>query len=261
MFGHVVCITMNNRPERLENIEDQKTRLGMDIEMFVAERSPHGGVYGCAESHKLVHESHLDSTKPILVIEDDCVFENDVDRISECLKEVARFMRETDDQDWDIMFLGHAPTPRVLTKTIRAVPGYKFIRTVRETVCTHAYIVSPAARAKFIERVQESMDSVTPLDYFRDHIYNMFCVYPMLAIQMPVSPSDISPFYEKLRNALSTFGDPFRLAEQASALSANIVVTYVGIAALLFIIARIFARRRWARKARESKESKESKEE
>lgn len=178
-FGHVRCIHMRARVDRMRLIEAAQKALNIPLRLFYAEKHAEGGVRGCYESHVAVmREALADGQETCLVFEDDL----EVGDFSwERLAEVTRFIRDRRGE-WDVVYLGCFPD--VWSCTQRWIKGNIF--EVHATQ-THAYVVSKA----FMERMVARPFDGTPIDEVFYHHARAYAVLPSLFFQASTA-SDVS---------------------------------------------------------------------
>lgn len=105
---NIICINLDKRKDRWENILIQKDFLGLEIERFSAIekqdiRFDRPFAYGCRLSHfeclKIAHERNYDK---IMIIEDDCVFHKQFKSL------IVKYIEDLEqiDYKWDILHCG-----------------------------------------------------------------------------------------------------------------------------------------------------------
>lgn len=50
-FDDIVCITLQDRPDRKKHAQEVFEKLHIPVRFYSAKRHPNGGVYGCFASH------------------------------------------------------------------------------------------------------------------------------------------------------------------------------------------------------------------
>ena len=117
------------------------------------------GEIGCTLSHWQIWMENKDTTEPIMILEDDALF----DETLELKRDIAIGTIESMDKDWDVLYLGRVPLDtkeNKLTKNI-VIPKFSY--------CTYAYCVSPRGIKKLLQyNVQKS---IIPADEFLSSTY------------------------------------------------------------------------------------------
>jgi len=136
-FDKIYCINLERRPDRKAESQAQFDALGLDVEFIKAvdgkELAPpdkiNTGELGCILSHvKIYKDAEAKGYKRILILEDDCVFENGINELfKEYIKEVPK--------DWGLLYFGgsHLKTP---------LPVNDKIHRLLHTYTTHCYAVN-----------------------------------------------------------------------------------------------------------------------
>jgi GR25 family glycosyltransferase involved in LPS biosynthesis len=116
LFDKIYCINLNKRTDRWQEMLVQFKRYNIDVERFPAiegnkfgwhnEKYTAGkavafnGACGCIASHLAIYKlAKQNGYKSILIIEDDCDFEND-------LNNVFNFRYKQVPADWDLLYFG-----------------------------------------------------------------------------------------------------------------------------------------------------------
>ena len=118
------------------------------------------GEVGCALSHWGIWKECEDYDKPIQILEDDALFNKDM----ELRRDIAIDTLETMGKEWDILYLGRYPVkPHMeerLTDTI-VIPNFSY--------CTYAYCVSPKGIKRLLD--YNLQKAIIPVDEFMSSTY------------------------------------------------------------------------------------------
>lgn len=116
-FDRVVCINLDERPDRWEQVQQTMAPLLGDVplERFsaikpdLAQERIHNGRAGCLLSHRRVIEAaYRDGLKSVLVIEDDLYFD---EQFASHIKPTLTTLSQT---PWDLFYLGFTPKAPLL---------------------------------------------------------------------------------------------------------------------------------------------------
>jgi glycosyl transferase family 25 len=128
------------------------------------------GSIGCKLSHlEILKIAKKRNYKKILILEDDVEFIGD----SRHIRHIDIGLREIDNKNWDILYLG-------LNKTkYQNIKGSIFINKVISGLCTHAYIVNGKSFNKLIRLLEESQKQIdlTYQDNFNTFL-NCYIIIP-----------------------------------------------------------------------------------
>jgi len=120
------------------------------------------GEIGCTLSHWQIWMENKDSDKPIMILEDDALFDGDL----ELKRDIAIDTLESMGKDWDVLYLGRVPLPEFGTKEDRLT---KNIVIPKFSYCTYAYCVSPKGIKRLLDyNVQKG---IIPADEFLSSTY------------------------------------------------------------------------------------------
>ena len=132
----VFCISLNRREDRRENIENRLKDLSIEFEFFDAidgslltesYQLPKGAI-GCNLSHMNLYRSLADYDKPILIIEDDAEFANDV---------IDQFNSIDIPDDWALLYFGGNHNGEALDMINHR------IHRLKKTFTTHCFAINP----------------------------------------------------------------------------------------------------------------------
>jgi len=191
-----VCISLQERPDRMRAAAAQFRRVGLDgIVRFyrpVRDRTPRlarPATRGIWESHRAVAQWALQQGLPsVLVFEDDVVFAADlavadVRRVAHCARSLP--------PRWSILFLGHMP---LVSFVVHGVPHLR--RTV--SVCFHAYMMS----RRMMHWLAAHPYDTTAWWMFQDvdlvaalRVPECYAVYPMICFQSGAATDNPKPWH------------------------------------------------------------------
>lgn len=194
-----VIINLDHRKDRYDSIMKRLPKSFYPIERFSAiyghklyptraleqlfNSNDYGyrrGIIGCALSHIKVWIEHIDTDKPIFVLEDDAYF------VSDCKDKINRVFSLIKN-DWDIIFLGYLPWEDTkLANTIDDVQPEKwnFLESrTRSKGGTHGYIIHPKCIPSLLSFIQMSgMTNAIDTMMLRacDFLNIYHCKYPII---------------------------------------------------------------------------------
>lgn len=167
------CISLKeNKHERVRCRKVFK-HYDLNVDFYIVERSPKGGVFGCFESHINVlkmgveHFNGVDDDNYIFIMEDDVYFEGDTHIIHDTISYLSNVKN-----NW-CCCLGYLSScvGNFVREDIISLPNCN---------CCHAYIV-PVRTAKLLMGL---IWNDKPIDYVWNNIIDMFYApYPMIAYQ------------------------------------------------------------------------------
>jgi GR25 family glycosyltransferase involved in LPS biosynthesis len=104
-FEDIICINLDISTERRKHAEHYFEKLDIPAKFFTATKHPHGGMYGCFDSHiQILIDAYERDLNNILVFEDD--FLPSLSYSEENLQKAIDFMKN--NNDWDIFHLGYS---------------------------------------------------------------------------------------------------------------------------------------------------------
>jgi len=130
----IVYINLDHRTERKEKIIGEIERLQLDFPEVVrisAIHTPMNGRKGCILSHIAALEmAQQQRWKQVLILEDDCLFSSNPDKVHEVVEHFFNVFGE----NWDVFFLGG--------KFIESHAASSSFLRVTHSLRAHAYIVN-----------------------------------------------------------------------------------------------------------------------
>lgn len=132
LFEGIVYINLEHRKDRKENLLGELSRLGAaHAERIPAIYEPLNGAKGCYLSHIMALElAEKRGWKEVLILEDDCVFGQNVFKIKQLIEKFF----QTFKREWDVFLLGG----RYLQLGAYSKEFVQVYRSVR----AHAYVVN-----------------------------------------------------------------------------------------------------------------------
>ncbi len=178
-FPHKVCINLDRRPERWQQMRHKFERHGIHaVQRFAAldgdelKLPPHWthtpGAYGCLRSHvEVVSDARRRGAASVLIFEDDVVFDPEFQE-----KFAARI--EQLPHDWDMLFFGalHKDEPVSVADHI--------VRLTRSN-STYAYALRETVFDAFIELNSRAEDVLDNNSFVLQQRFNCYCFMPHLA--------------------------------------------------------------------------------
>jgi hypothetical protein len=197
--GHVFCINLEERPDRLEQVTKTLNEIGLlpYVEFYHPTRSKISGAVGCYISHvtvlKMAKERGL---KWCLILEDDLVF--DIERVNNYLTMVTRSLSDFIVKvPWEIIFLGCSP---LYGWNVHYKDADFMIYQIQATQA-HAYLANletPIFEDLLSRPIPEKDElnfgySIYHIDIiYRDQMKKKYAIYPLLVFQNTDSQSDNS---------------------------------------------------------------------
>jgi hypothetical protein len=184
-FDKVYCINLKSREDRKENFKNevQKYNLGkfdffdaVDGSKIENNTRFTNGVIGLILTNiKIFEDAIKNDYKTIIVVEDDCIFTDEINNIDVYLNNLP--------EDWDMVYFGgnHQSFPTSVND---------YFNKLHMTYTTHFIIFKNTIFQKIIDRITK-MDiqlDVMYCDLQRE--YNVYCTNKLIATQLP-SYSDI----------------------------------------------------------------------
>ena len=185
-FDEIRCISLSERDDRHAAASAEFAAAGVPVRFYRPRRSPHGGAYGCYESHyECVKEAYEAGKANVLIFEDDVVFRPGWETVvADCVKFVA-----DGTERWDALFLGS-------TMYYPVAPSVKQPSAIwcAKCFCTHAYCVSRAGMESFLAHPPPAADpaSVEHVDCFFMKLWanSYVCVNGSQIVVQSDSPTD-----------------------------------------------------------------------
>jgi GR25 family glycosyltransferase involved in LPS biosynthesis len=178
-FPHKVCINLDRRPERWQQMQLKFARHGIrSVRRFPAldgdcldipPRWLHTpGAYGCLQSHlQVIREARRQGAPSVLIFEDDVVFDSH-------LQEKFRAYIEQLPPRWDMLFFG------ALHKDELIKVSDNIARLTRSN-STYAYALRNTVFDAFIELNRKTEDVLDVNSYLLQQRFNCYCFMPHLA--------------------------------------------------------------------------------
>jgi GR25 family glycosyltransferase involved in LPS biosynthesis len=178
-FPYKVCINLDRRPERWQQMQRKFVRHGVgSVYRFPAIDGDNltipanwvhtPGAYGCLLSHvEVVREARRRNVPSVLIFEDDVVFDDHFE--SKFGASIGQLPR-----DWDILFFGalHRDEP------IEVAPG---IARITQAYSTYAYALRATVFDAFIELNHETDEVLDNNSMVLQRRFNCYCFMPHLA--------------------------------------------------------------------------------
>jgi GR25 family glycosyltransferase involved in LPS biosynthesis len=177
-FDRIYCISLNNRPDRLETARRQLKSVGLDglVEFMQFDKDPTNSERGIFESHMACLRAGLAAgAERILIFEDDILFS----RFSqERLRRAIYFMNS--NKDWRLFFFGCFVNYSRKT-------AFRSIVKVGYRCCAHGYVVNGHFARELVE---VPWREVAYDDFLRSYgTEGAYAIYPGFAFQS-ASPTD-----------------------------------------------------------------------
>jgi len=139
-FCEIRCISLLERNDRKDSASAVFQAVGAPVRFHRPNRSPHGGVFGCYESHyNCVKEAFEAGHDNVLIFEDDITLNPGWDKV---LHDCINFMYST--KEWDALFLGSS----IFYPIARSPISNSIWRA--KVFNAHAYVVSRKGMAIFL---------------------------------------------------------------------------------------------------------------
>lgn len=162
----VRVINLESRTDRFEEIQNELPKLGIfEFERFLAYE---GGAIGCDKSH----QECLKGKGDLLILEDDCIFENNA-------LEIFKKAKEQLPEDFDLLYLGANVKQKAEKYSENLYRIYGGVHT------THAMYWSAKGRKLMLETWQPGMQGTIDHWLFMEgqSKLNCYVCYPMVAFQ------------------------------------------------------------------------------
>jgi len=186
-FDKVYCINLDRRPDRLENFQNQvsKYNLGeferfsaydrdkLDLSKYPTSLNP--GVIGLLLSNlEIIIKSKINKYKTILILEDDCVFNDEISNIDSYFEKLPT--------DWDLLYMGgnhnthmgYKPPTQVNDKIVK----------LHNTYSTHFVGINE----RMFNIIENSLNNLNkPIDVIYSDLqksHNVYSFTPAIALQL-----------------------------------------------------------------------------
>ncbi|HEV7682495.1 MAG TPA: glycosyltransferase family 25 protein [Pyrinomonadaceae bacterium] len=178
-FPHKVCINLERRPERWQQMQRKFAQHGIhSVERFAAfdgndlklpENWLHTpGAYGCLQSHlEVVREARRLGSSSVLIFEDDVVFDDQLEsKFAACIQELPH--------DWDMLFFGalHKDEPIRVSENIARIT---------EANSTYACALKSTVFDAFIALNSNTGEVLDNNSLVLQKQFNCYCFMPHLA--------------------------------------------------------------------------------
>jgi glycosyl transferase family 25 len=178
-FTHKVCINLDRRPERWEQMREKFCRHGIsevnrfsaidgDCLSVPAQWAGSAGALGCLHSNVAVVEYARDKRWPdVLIFEDDVAFDEGY------APKLEGYLRQLPD-DWDMVLFGamHRQEPVRISENVYKVTG---------STSTYAYALRETIYSAFIDLNRSSTEPVDVNNQRLQQMFNCYCFIPHLA--------------------------------------------------------------------------------
>ncbi len=218
------CISLKEADDDRVLANKEFKKVGLDVEYYLAERSPLGGMHGCFTSHIEVLKKGLETNqKYIMIMEDDIYFDIYDHHI---FKKINLFINSLPDTNWCFSF-GYLTSK--YSKKINS--DFNMLKACQ---CTHAYLVPRHTAEKLITLKWEGI----AIDYhWLKKIDQFYVPNSMIAFQRD-HISSISPaFTSRLFNIVG-FRNVSHLSELWSSSAEYILILLLII--LFFLLLMIY---------------------
>ena len=179
IFPHKVCINLERRGDRLQRMQAEFARHGIEgVHRFLAVDGSKAvlpaswrhsaGAYGCLLSHvTVVQEALAAGWESVLIFEDDAVFNPEFNA------KFASFMKEV-PADWDLLYFGalHKDEPVQITEHV-----YR----ITKANSTYAYALKRTVFEDFIELNRRAENVLDMNAYVLQERFKCYCFLPHLA--------------------------------------------------------------------------------
>lgn len=201
-FDQIICINLKKRPDRWKDVQKQFKKHNLQVTRFNAvdgnpmgwtdkhfqlKKSSFTGAMGCLASHLDIYNlAKTNGWKNVLIIEDDCDFINDLNKIFD--KSIS-----TLPSDWDLLYFGGVHETRG-GKFIPENFNEYFVKAKR-IITTTCYAVNCKAYDTILDTIlKDKPDFICPIDtylgaYIQPNL-NTYAYHPPLAWQR-ASHSDV----------------------------------------------------------------------
>ena len=159
-------INLKNREDKRKYIDTELKKVKIKYNLFLAEKH-NDPKKGCLESHlTIINKAIQKNIKYLLIIEDDCKFINDLDKMNSF------------PDDWDMIYFG-GTVHRILDRKYK---GYARV----QCWTTHAYIIN-LRKENLVKKILEASNYEGEIDrFYLEKVHPNFNAYmcdPMIAIQ------------------------------------------------------------------------------
>lgn len=187
MIQELYCINLQERPDKLQKLQQNIENTQFDCKLNVVEGIKHkNGEIGCGLSHqKIIRQAQQKHMDKILVLEDDCLFHNEsYELFQQCMQELP--------VDFDI-FVGGVHSCRPVKKISN------HLCQLQTFTATHFILYNHTAYSTILEYTHGN------IDYFLSHQnLKIYCSYPFIATQ--------ATCFSDIKQTMKNYTDDFQVA-------------------------------------------------
>ena len=180
-------ISLKYRKDRHEEVKNESSKIGLNVNMHYVDKHPKGGEQGCFESHVQLCKMSLEAGhKQAFILEDDFEVTGDfLNQNSKCIDALLEAIEFMKNKKWKLFYLG--VLPNWWTSNSKRVG--KLIYQLQPWACTHSYLIHES----YMKEVSEWKYTGTPIDKMYRNCDLAFAIQPQIFKQRN-SPSDINHF-------------------------------------------------------------------
>ncbi len=185
-FEAIYCINLDRRPQKWEQSKDEYKKYEIEgVQRFSAfdgntldvsgiriQKSEYGLVLSNIE---IIKKSQSEGLQNVLILEDDCIFTEDIRRFDELINEVP--------SDWDLLYFGGNHNGHKGIEQPKQIS--KNVVKIHYTFATHAVAINGKFFYSFLEKISKTD---APLDVMLTDLQkncNAYCFSPSIAKQRP----------------------------------------------------------------------------
>ena len=170
---HIVCINLEERPDKRKLMEDHAKSLKLNLTFYTAKKHPESGIRGCLESHvEVVKMAKEKGWKYLMILEDDALF---------TVKKLEKLKRIP--ENWDMLYLGGTVNIKYILED-QLITNMPWVPVSIWT--THCYIIN-MENEWVVEQILKAVDHDLPIDnYYISYIHYRKHTYvhnPMMCLQ------------------------------------------------------------------------------
>ena len=171
-FDEIVCINLESRKDKRKHAEKTLNKLNIPAKFYTAIKSPHGGKYGCFESHiNVIRKAYQKGLNNILIFEDDLLpsMYYSIDIINNCIN----FMKN--NKNWDLFYLGYCTSGTF--KCIFFPTIVKNDICIGNILCTHSYALNRGSMKDILVKSEyylKNPENTIHLDHFFKENFNIY---------------------------------------------------------------------------------------
>lgn len=188
-FDDIICINLRYRTDRYAWAKSIFQRLKIPARFAIVEKSPHGGVYGCFESHiNIIKECYEKGCKTIMIFEDDII-----PTPGYSLKHVQNgidFMRT--HPSWDLFYFGYFAVNDNSDLIFKAHSTHNKHIVRYSPTATHAYCLNRRSMKKILDTYHPIIGREHLDVYYssREMKLENYCYVPMIFEQTECVSAD-----------------------------------------------------------------------